>query len=122
LARMFDTYSEDVSTKTKLMNVNAAVVYYAESSVTQEFKDKGFSLEDKTPTRQSMQYQYRNEFLSAVDNLQSELKYLDQNKGESDFADLKEFSGDAVAALSAYIGLAPPAQQKELDYTPPRRK
>jgi hypothetical protein len=79
LARLFDLYSEDVATKTKvsiyslfiylfcltvqlelifatwqLMNMNAGVVYYAEVSMMKPARDK-LSLEDQGPTRQSEQ-------------------------------------------------------------------
>lgn len=105
--RVFDAYSEDVSAKTQLMNFAAPVIYYEE----RRYGDT--SLEDKAPTRQSLQQGYRNEAALAIEEAQSELGYILES-GDSDLGDLTKFLKEGKAAFAAYLDLAPSADLAEM--------
>mmetsp|Transcript_17984 Transcript_17984/g.55036 ORF Transcript_17984/g.55036 Transcript_17984/m.55036 type:complete len:249 (-) Transcript_17984:1366-2112(-) len=104
---LFDAYSDRVSAKTRAMNSVAFVTYYEEA----RYNDT--RLEDKEPTRQALQYQFRNEAWIALDNLQAELAYLGSSPG-ADEGDAVKYAAALEAAFVSYLKLAPEGDVAEV--------
>jgi hypothetical protein len=100
--RVFDEYSDPVSYKQKFLDQNAFLVYYT----------RGFdgpnrpSLEEDLPERQTLQYGARNEAWVSWEELQVELNYA--KKYPDDPNDVDKYLAKMVAAIDAYLQLAPP--------------
>ena len=100
--RLFDAYSDPVSYKQKFLDQNAFLVYYT----------RGFDgpnrpgIEEGLPERQMLQYGARNEAWIAWEGLQVELDF--QRNHPEDDNDVDKWLEKMIAALDAYLQLAPP--------------
>lgn len=104
--RLFDAYSDRVSAKTRAMNNAAFITYYEEA----RYGDT--RLEDKEPTKQALQYSFRNASFVAIDSLRAELSFLlseaaTDGEGALDAGDVRKYAKEAVDALDSYLDLAP---------------
>lgn len=63
-------------------------------------------------TEQSLAYLLRNDVLSNVENVRSELEYLIKT-GETDVDDLYSYADIAVGAMKKYLAIVPPNELEE---------
>lgn len=100
--RIFDEYSDPISYKQKFMDNNAFLVYY-----TRGFDGPGRpNIEEDLPQRQTLQYGARNEAWIAWQELQVELEFA--AKYPDDVSDVNKYLDKMIAAVDAYLQLAPP--------------
>ena len=108
--RIFDAYSTPVSYKQKFLDQNAFLVYYS----------KGFdgpgrpNIEDDVENGiQTLQYGFRNEAWTAMDNLFTELEYGSKADDNSVYKDeLVDLIGNALKAFDLYLSCAPESDVK----------
>jgi len=110
---LFDRYSDAVSYKQKFVDSNAFLVYY-----TRGFDGPGRpSIESDLPTRQPLQYGYRNDAWVGWDSFLSELEYRrhESNGGggggggsfEDEVGDLLSPLRQSLRAVEGYLDLVP---------------
>jgi hypothetical protein len=105
--RLFDAYSDPVSYKQKFLDQNAFLVYYT----------RGFDgpnrpvIEEELPEKQTLQYGVRNEAWVAWEELQAELEF--QRNHPQDDNDVHKWLAKLIAAMDAYLQLAPPDDVKQ---------
>ena len=103
--RIFDAYSTPVSYKQKFLDQNAFLVYYS----------KGFdgpgraNIEDDVENGiQTLQYGFRNEAWTAMDEVFTELEFGAKVDGDDVYKDeLDELIGKALKAFDSYLSCAP---------------
>ncbi|KAL7553483.1 hypothetical protein ACHAWF_016774 [Thalassiosira exigua] len=105
--RTFDAYSTPVSYKQKFLDQNAFLVYYSKG-----FDGPGRANieEDATGNVQTLQYGFRNDAWSALDDLFVELEYgqrSDANDASSSRGELLALMDKVLIALDSYLSLAP---------------
>lgn len=112
--RIFDEYSTPVSYKQKFLDQNAFLVYYSrgfDGPGRPNIENTGGDIEN---TIQTIQYGFRNEAWTAIDDLFSELEF--GANGDEIGVDTNELSGlieKALVALDSYLRYAPEADVKE---------
>ena len=100
--RLFDEYSDPVSYKQRFLDQNAFLVYYT----------RGFdgpnrpNIEEDIPERQTLQYGARNEAWVSWEALQVELQFAQEHPDDPN--DVSLYLKQLVAAVDAYLELAPP--------------
>ena len=100
--RLFDEYSDPVSYKQKFLDQNAFIVYY-----TRGFDGPNRPLiEEDLPEKQMLQYGARNEAWVSWEGLQVELEFA--QKHPNDDNDVDKYLVMLIAAVDAYLQLAPP--------------
>ena len=112
--RIFDAYSTPVSYKQKFLDQNAFLVYYSKGFDGPGRPNIENDGTDVTNSIQTMQYGFRNEAWTAVDDLFTELEF--GMKGSVDGVnsnDLGEFMSTALKAFDSYLNLVPENDVKD---------
>jgi hypothetical protein len=105
--RLFDAYSDLVSYKQKFLDQNAFLVYYTRGF---DGPNRAF-IEEELPEKQTLQYGVRNEAWIAWEELQVELDF--QRNHPQDDNDVDKWLAKFIAAVDAYLQLAPPDDVKQ---------
>lgn len=114
--RIFDSYSTPVSYKQKFLDQNAFLVYYSkgfDGPGRPSIENTGSDVENSI---QTMQYGFRNEAWTAVDDVFTELEFGAKGSADSvDAKDLHDLIGRALMAFDSYLSLAPEADVREAE-------
>lgn len=112
--RIFDAYSTPVSYKQKFLDQNAFLVYYSkgfDGPGRPNIENAGSDVENSI---QTMQYGFRNEAWTAIDNLFTELEYGSKGTGDNvDVGELSDLISNAAKSFDLYLSLAPEEDVKE---------
>jgi len=112
--RILDAYSTPVSYKQKFLDQNAFMVYYSKGFDGPGRPNIENDGDDVTNSIQTMQYGFRNEAWTAVDDLFTELEFGTKGSDNSvDLNDLCEFMSNALKAFDSYLNLVPENDIKE---------
>ncbi len=107
LSKAFESAVDPPTTKDRLMDQAAFIVYYEEV----RYNDK--RLEPQTPSRRAVQNGLKKEVLRAVADELAEVSFLvKQNAGLDDADDLRTYSSTAQKALAEFLKLSGPPSEK----------
>jgi hypothetical protein len=93
----------------KIFNAYGDNIYYSDPDRANLYLGGG-----ATPkTEQSLAYLLRNDVLTNMENLRSELEYLLKNPSETDFEDLFSFADTCTNAMKRYLEIVPPQELEQ---------
>lgn len=93
----------------KIFNAYGDNIYYSDPDRANLYLGGG-----ATPkTEQSLAYLLRNDVLTNIENLRSELEYLLKNPSETDFEDLFSFADMCTNAMKRYLEIVPPQELEQ---------
>lgn len=93
----------------KIFNAYGDNIYYSDPDRANLYLGGG-----ATPkTEQSLAYLLRNDVLTNIENLRSELEYLLKNPSETDFEDLFSFADRCTNAMKRYLEIVPPQELEQ---------